>query len=1024
VPRLTALVDWDGTGWTDPGYCGLLALPSTQLSPAAIDVVHPTSAAWQRGVNASFSGDMTGSATITLDNSDSAYTPDRNWCDNPSFENGLTGWSSRALAGYNAAARVSVTLADAAPGAGSACAEVVMPGAAGDEGVNYRMPWRFRSGQPYTLRISAKKASGPSGNVRFFIGSAGTPSDSANTGPVATSGAWQSWTVTWTPSADRTDAVVTMQSWGTNAGDTIRIDAVQVNPGATANAYLEAPTRGCLVPGRPVLLYADWGPSRAPQFYGYVQRITPNPLDLTVTLLCHDQSQRLANAYAVPQLSTTYRRYRGLLLDALAQQGVNLAANGSFESDLNGTSNAWGAPSRVTTDAVDGGYSLQVGTGVRLYGNGLAMTATGQVYTASFWARALSGTSSYTATLYTGPNAGDIAQVPITVTTAWQRFSVSNAATAVTAQSRVGGTYQAMLVDVVRSAGGDILLDCFAITAGPYLYPWQDPGVGRHPNLVADANSEFEYAAPAATSWVAPFPNLVPDGGFESGNPPSTWTPTNCTLSNAGSPAGGWGNRSMAVVNNGAGSSSVTVTLTGVTLAANTTYGMSVRAYNATGSANSITAKLSTGANGTAVNVAIGAWGTAYATIAVGASPIVNPVASIIQLAGTGGGLTWYVDTVTVTVGGPRDALLGIPGGFTAGGCTAGWGSSGYSGARSMALSTPAVAGAATAYEMTATGAYFYPGRPYTVSFWHRLVSGTTDWRAAIGVGGVDEASVAFTPGLQWQRCAFTWWPRLEWDCGTGGAGTSMSPVALAIGTPSGTGAAQVLIDSIRIEASGALADQESPWWQLDAGESDLALAVTGTGAGSYGTVAAALSALNAASLGRQAVLPSMDWPFWRYRSRHRSTDGAWPVDEAVVEDFEAVNGMERDEASAVNSQAVWSAASTYGPVWASDDYSTGLLGPSPGAAIQNAALVATQAEALDIAQTVVSRYRLGVARPVLTVKNRFPSQTARDVGDVIAVTMARGMLQSARFTVLSLQTTVSDAGQLWTTQYTLEERV
>lgn len=1223
VPALAARVDWDGTGWDSTGFAGLLAMASAQPAIPAIDAVHPLSATWQRGVRADFSGDQTGSCTLTLDNGDDAYTPDRNWCDNPSFETGLAGWGTRA-GGFVSAAGASLSQAlDAPAGAGSSCGEAALAGAGGD-GIAYRLPWRFRAGQAYQLAYSLRSPDGASASVRLgsaaagdfaadpaayrdavmalgplaywrlgeasgsvaadetgaypgtYVGSPTLGAPGALSGDVDTAvqfngtsqyvtpppgaiaafggatpwtfvawanhtpdatyrriletfdgassyvslqsqsadmvlsrvtaagsetiyasqltagwhlvavtftgaemalyvdgalrpthyglmnpmastralvaptsgqiaatwngsaafngaldevsiwnralsaaeiaGLWTAgrrivppgWTrrsLSWTPTADRTDVDIALLHSGGTPG-TVRIDAVQLNPGPSLNPYIEAPTKGMLIPGREVLVTAAWGPMLAPQFHGWVQRISPDPLARQVAILCHDQSQRLASTSVLPS-GGTQRQYRASVLDEFARANANLCANSSMEQDLVGVEASGAAVARVSTDSVDGSWCAQVtatatGQSVSWKAMSPAMTAPGQWYTASLWARLVSGSAAWSLQINT--DATNAAIAPVTLTAEWRRYSVSWPAGNAVALSGYPGTPMAVLT----SAGAGVaLVDAVAITQGAGLLPYLPSGVGRCASLVTGDNSEFEVTPPQPTSWRAPWPNLVANGDFEDGSTRG-WTPgASAALSNDGSRSR-WGGRSLLQTATGVGSDPSTATVPG-TFLAGVRYGVSAWA---SGDASSATVRF-----GDAVNHSVffgddGAFHRVTGTWTPSADTV-DPIISLFA-GNTAGQRTWW-DGIAVTAYGVHDGLVGFPGGLSGAGAAATQASGGFTGARCMQVACPAGAGSAIALDMTGSGPYFWAGRPYTVSFWHKLVSGSTDWRAAIGVGGIDEAHLDFTPGPVWRRAVLTWRPRYSWSAQSGASGV-MTDVALAIGTPSGTGPGTILVDALRIDPGGAAQDQEMAFWDLDLAETAAA------GSGSYGAAAAALSALNSAVLSAQAILPSSDPPCWRYRSRARTTVDAQAVDEAIAEDVTAVSGLEVDEAAVVNSQAVWSAASVYGPVNASDDISAQAFGPAPGSTINATRFVATQAEAQAIADAVIARYRRGVMRPRMTVVNRFPSQLSRDVGDLLSVTLARGRLFGAHFRILAVQTTVGEAGQRWETAYTLEE--
>ena len=69
-------------------------------------------------------------------------------------------------------------------------------------------------------------------------------------------------------------------------------------------------------------------------------------------------------------------------------------------------------------------------------------------------------------------------------------------------------------------------------------------------------------------------------------------------------------------------------------------------------------------------------------------------------------------------------------------------------------------------------------------------------------------------------------------------------------------------------------------------------------------------------------------------------------------------------------------------------------------------------------------QYRYGnpKARPSLTFVNRFPSQLQRDVSDRITLTFGLEGVAGRDFLIRSLETTVTQSGAEWMTEYGLEE--
>jgi len=175
VPTTTVRIDWDNDG------------AFTQSIDDVSAKVYE--ADWSRGRNADFSGDATGAATLTLWNSDDRFTPERNWCDNPSFESGTTGWTREAWAGFSNAVPAIAQVTDAAPNAGTRALEATFNGAASDQSFVYRFPYRFRSGVAHTLTFYVKLQTG-SGTVQWGLGSFAT--SGASTWDPTCGAAWPS----------------------------------------------------------------------------------------------------------------------------------------------------------------------------------------------------------------------------------------------------------------------------------------------------------------------------------------------------------------------------------------------------------------------------------------------------------------------------------------------------------------------------------------------------------------------------------------------------------------------------------------------------------------------------------------------------------------------------------------------------------------------------------------------------------------------------------------------------------------
>lgn len=156
---------------------------------------------------------------------------------NGGFETAGGGWSTAAVSPFTVAS-TSTQRQLTTPRTGFAQMTVVTT-ATNLSGATERLFYRFRSGVTYT--IEAWVRSGTAGEaVQLFIGSIGTTADVAITGTVTLSTTYQKLTTTWTPTADRTDAVVGVRiNDATPVATTILVDDVAVYEGTTAPAYPE-----------------------------------------------------------------------------------------------------------------------------------------------------------------------------------------------------------------------------------------------------------------------------------------------------------------------------------------------------------------------------------------------------------------------------------------------------------------------------------------------------------------------------------------------------------------------------------------------------------------------------------------------------------------------------------------------------------------------------------------------------------------------------------------------------------------
>jgi hypothetical protein len=437
------------------------------------------------GRNDDFSAEQTGQLVLALDNADEFFTPNRNLCSNPSLEAGLADWVSSALASLTAAATDLLLVADPATGGGTLAGEASLS-ATLNSGVyipidNGGQP--FPSGQPVTVAVQIKSISGTT-SVEVGLASSGTPADKVSSASTIT-GAYATYTVTWTPSANRSDAVLFIRTT-VAAAAVIHFDQVQVNTGATANPFLLGPVKRDLQPGAPVHWYATSAGVDKPLFYGNIKRVTPNPDRQTAEITAQDKLGSLDINVDVATFPSSGYSVRWALIDAAIRKLFgsyrNLCANGNFETNTAGWA-LTGTAARSNAAAQFGTWSLKVpGESTAVYNSGgtaapIHLYTAGTYYTASFYARLVGLADTLTVTwggvtLTTGQGNWP------TLTTTLQRYSIT----------WLGNSSPAQLSFALSSldAARGVYIDGVMISEGLDVPAYVDFGApyGRQANLV------------------------------------------------------------------------------------------------------------------------------------------------------------------------------------------------------------------------------------------------------------------------------------------------------------------------------------------------------------------------------------------------------------------------------------------------------------------------------------------------------------------------------------------------------------
>jgi hypothetical protein len=142
---------------------------------------------------------------------------------------GTAGWTTAAVTGLTSAS-TSINRVTTAAKFGSASGEITAISGNIDSGVGFPIHRRFRRGVTYTAEAWFRAATSVQ-SVRLRLGVNG---DFGSATPIAMTTAWQRITVTWTPTADRDGANVTLVRVASGAADVFQIDGVQVYEGTTA----------------------------------------------------------------------------------------------------------------------------------------------------------------------------------------------------------------------------------------------------------------------------------------------------------------------------------------------------------------------------------------------------------------------------------------------------------------------------------------------------------------------------------------------------------------------------------------------------------------------------------------------------------------------------------------------------------------------------------------------------------------------------------------------------------------------
>jgi hypothetical protein len=767
---------------------------------------------------------------------------------------------------------------------------------------------------------------------------------------------------------------------------------------------------GSPLPGMPVHIQATYGGSTYPQFFGFVERVAPDPREKTVTVTCYDVLKRMSEVDTViPYYASISRTARDYRLEALAdyERGArNLLTNPSFEVNTTGWTNYGGSFARIATDAAPAAGGSCCGEFTWTTGSpnlvGAAYLApvfyAGVVYRASAWLRSVSGTVDVQFGLGYDQDVtpGDSAHIHATLTTTWTRHTVTFAPPTTRQPAIDANGY---LLVFVETSTGSYRIDGAQVTRGQGYYSYADSGTGRWPNWCGTGS----FDAAGNTGWHDGWKNLCTNGSFEVDT--TGWT--GVTRSTAQSL---YGSASGIVTNNDY------YTFSG-TFLAGVQYDVRFSAYWISGGNLWVATIASAGTPADAAHVHSGGGSGTWATDATLTwTPTANRSDVRLTFTEPGAG-NIYLDGVMVTrrsihsaaaLASYSDTGPGGGGSFTTSDDTST--AQAKYGVRSEAVITPATATAGVVYDFYHVGPIFVSGQPYTLSLWLRAADAMP---YKVGMGGHagdgtwDEASVTGTlTANTWTQVTATWTPTAD------RLAHQVLDVVLFVYQTDAT-ARTFYIDGVRVIPGAAADDFEMTHWALGT-ESDV-IAMT---ANISGTVASALSQFNDLVLTRHWIEPQLTAPWYSYVTSGRDDLAAKTSAETFDDDLADMSSAEIDRASIVNVVSVSRAGGTsyYG-----DPDSNAKYGPRPGGSIQGSDLL-SEATANLVGPALVARYKDPRARPQITVVNRFPSQLVRELDDLVTVNFSRLSISGGEYLIQSVTTSVSQGGNWWETVYQLEE--
>ena len=269
-----------------------------------------------------------------------------------------TGWTTDGSSLSAAVTSLGTTASDSF--GGGSCLEVVTTAGA-TSGIDWDSTATAVSGREYRFRVGLRNISG-STSATLRLGNAADYNDAA----ITLTSEWAWYTVDWTPSADRTDAVASLRN-GAAATQTTRLDHAEVyekddevtlqslrvtrgsrfdgtseRPGTIDFSVLDpdevysprnssSPLYGYVTPGCPVHIRATFEGRLYAIAYGTVRSVTPDPTTKLVTFTCEDGLAELEDYTIAREFASDGAAYAAraaaLSAEALAADQHDLATD-------------------------------------------------------------------------------------------------------------------------------------------------------------------------------------------------------------------------------------------------------------------------------------------------------------------------------------------------------------------------------------------------------------------------------------------------------------------------------------------------------------------------------------------------------------------------------------------------------------------------------------------------------------------------------------------------------------------------